>query len=113
MRLKKVFRFVVVSLLVFFGVIVVFLAISIAPVDRTIDRHSLYEAMVARIDTLRATGNEDTLTFFVGYGKANITPRHRTATAAPGRLAAGKSLCKIRPRQEILYPGRLTAPCRV
>ncbi|HEY5751002.1 MAG TPA: neutral/alkaline non-lysosomal ceramidase N-terminal domain-containing protein [Chryseolinea sp.] len=84
MRLKKVFRFVLISVLVFIGVIVVFLAISIAPVDRTIDRSSIYKAMVARIDTLRATGNEDTLTFFVGYGKANITPRHRTATAGYG-----------------------------
>ncbi|MBL0740198.1 neutral/alkaline non-lysosomal ceramidase N-terminal domain-containing protein [Chryseolinea lacunae] len=69
---------------VFLGLIVVFLAISIAPVDRTIDRQSLRNIMKGRIDTLRATGPEDTLTFSVGFAKESITPCHRTATAGYG-----------------------------
>ncbi len=70
-------------LLVFCGGIVLFVAVSVAPLDRSTPHDQPhYAAMMARIDSavqLRVT--EDSAALRVGFGKASITPHYPTATA--------------------------------
>jgi neutral ceramidase len=74
------------GLLIFLGVIVLFLLISVGPVDRTPAREfASYSAMMSRLDSAKNISVEKGLAgFSVGYSKINLTPDHRTATAGYG-----------------------------
>ena len=65
-------------------VILVLMAVTIAPLNRTVDRGPLIEKMDERIDNL----DPDTIgsgSFSVGYAKENLTPGYKTATAGYGK----------------------------
>jgi neutral ceramidase len=80
---KKILRFVLIAVLAIVLLLIVFVAVSVAPVDRTPAREysSVQEtlALLEKLDTLKvplASKN-----FSVGYAKVNLTPAQRTATA--------------------------------
>lgn len=80
--LKKILRFVWITLAVLIGCIVFFLAVSIAPIDRDVDRHEQLALMQERIKALvppKDSGEPGS--FRVGFAKESITPVQRTATA--------------------------------
>ena len=84
MSLKKILRFIA---MLFFGVlalIVLFLVVSIVPIDRTVDRSQLLTAMTNEIATLPEVLPAST-GFRVGHAKENLTPRYPTATAGYGK----------------------------
>jgi neutral ceramidase len=81
-----IFRRIGLGLVIFLGLIIIFLSISLGPVDRTPAQEfeSFYKRMQI-IDSLRTNKIEKPgKGFFVGYAKVNITPDHKTATAGYG-----------------------------
>jgi hypothetical protein len=81
MRIKKILRFLFISLLVLVSIIVVFVAVSVAPVDRTIDYTSLSDTMTNRIAAVDQTPIPSTSGFQIGYAKENLTPAYPVSTA--------------------------------
>lgn len=80
--MKKSFSVVVRILLVVLAVILVFLAVSVAPIDRTLPiDQPFYSEMMERIDSAVTPEGIDTSSLRVGFGKASITPAYPTATA--------------------------------
>jgi neutral ceramidase len=82
MLLKKFLRYFLFIVLSIIGLILIFLATAIAPVDRSLPlEHPYYQAMLESIkpQTTVARGN-----FSVGFAKENITPNHPTALAGYG-----------------------------
>lgn len=83
---KKILRFIVLAVLGIVVVLILFVAVSVAPVDRTSAKeHSSYRqtmTLLQKLDTLKipVAGKG----FSVGYGKVNLTPAQRTATAGYG-----------------------------
>lgn len=66
--------------------LILLVAVSIAPVDRTdVKTLASYEVMMERLDTLVIDFPEASNRFSVGYGKTNITPPKPIATAAYGK----------------------------
>jgi neutral ceramidase len=86
MVLKKILRILIIAILSILGALLVFVAISIAPVDRTPAQElPEYSAMMKRLDSLREQRNSEPLKkFSVGFSKVNLTPPFRTATAGYG-----------------------------
>lgn len=64
-------------------VLILFLVVSVAPVDKTLpEDQPFYASMLTRIDSLTlATRLTDTSMLKVGFGKKSITPSYPTATA--------------------------------
>ncbi|QOI97634.1 MAG: neutral/alkaline non-lysosomal ceramidase N-terminal domain-containing protein [Flammeovirgaceae bacterium] len=81
--MHKVFRVSVRVILGLLTVIILFLAVSIAPVERTLPVDQFfYNEMMSRIDSAVTRPEEtDTTALRVGFGKASITPAYPTATA--------------------------------
>ncbi|HYG19179.1 MAG TPA: neutral/alkaline non-lysosomal ceramidase N-terminal domain-containing protein [Ohtaekwangia sp.] len=76
--LKKVVRYLVISLLVFLGAVILFVAFSIAPVDRTPPKEqSFYQDMLGRITPQPVSRGG----LAVGYAVENLTPDQPTAFA--------------------------------
>jgi neutral ceramidase len=79
-------RKVLITLACIIAAILLFVAISVLPIDRY-DYHtkSFYHDMIIRLDSLddvkpiKASSN-----FYIGYAKVNLTPAHPTATAGYG-----------------------------
>ena len=68
------------------GFLVIFILISVAPVDRTpVYELPAYELMMDRIDALQINAPEPKHGFSVGYGKINMTPSEPIATAGYGK----------------------------
>lgn len=84
MVLKKILRFVVLLLSVLLGIVLLFIVVSVAPIDRGIDRTELYDAMAKGIDSLHHT-SDGLQGYSIGYSKVNLTPDHPTATAGYGK----------------------------
>jgi neutral ceramidase len=81
MKFKKVLRFLFISLLALAGVIIVFVVISVAPVDRTIDYTPLSDTMTHRIAAVDQMPIPSTKGFQIGYAKENLTPAYPVSTA--------------------------------
>jgi neutral ceramidase len=80
--IRKTLRFVFISLAALIGAILVFLLISIAPLNRTSYKEkSFYGEMMNRLDSLHKPVGHPQAGFNIGYAKESITPRHRVATA--------------------------------
>lgn len=81
MNFKKLLRFLFISLLVLMGLMIVIIAISVAPVDRTVDFTVLTDTMTRRIAAVDEVSIPSSKGFHIGFAKENITPSHPVATA--------------------------------
>lgn len=81
--MKKSVSVVVRILLGALVVILLFLAVSVTPIDRNLSSDQpFYSEMMARIDSVVTLPEEtDTAVLRVGFGKSSITPPYATATA--------------------------------
>ncbi len=81
MLIRKILRAFLISFAVVIGVLIIFVAVSVVPVDRTIDYSPLLDSMTRRIDAIV----EDTATvsngFSIGFSKVNLTPPFPVAPA--------------------------------
>lgn len=85
MAWKKIVRYILLTLVGIFGFLILFVMVSLAPVDRTpASELSSFTTMMRRLDTLeiRPAPGES---FSVGFGKSNITPSEPIATAGYGK----------------------------
>ena len=84
MSLKKILRVIAIFFIVVIGLVVLFFAVAVLPIDRSVDRTQLLAEMTKEMDTLPdvplSQGG-----FFVGHAKENLTPSHPTATAGYGK----------------------------
>lgn len=80
--IKKIF----IGVLIFVGLIIVFVLLSVLPIDRyDYRKQPFYKTMTERLDSLRPiNGQQNDKGFSIGYSKINLTPRQRTATAGYG-----------------------------
>jgi neutral ceramidase len=87
MTFKRIFRILVLSVLILVGLVLVFVAVSVAPTDRTkIEETRAFEVMKSQWEFLDSVGIPPaTHSFLIGYGKVNLTPDHPIATAAYGK----------------------------
>lgn len=83
---KKVLRIVLFAFLTLVGLLLLFVAFSVAPVDRTPAKEfSAYQEtreLLKRLDTAKVLSGAKQ--FSVGFAKVNLTPSHRTALAGYG-----------------------------
>lgn len=84
--MKAFLRYIILTLMGLIIFIILFVMVSIAPVDRA-DVKTLpsYELMMDRLDSLEVDFPEARNSFSVGYGKTNITPPAPIATAGYGK----------------------------
>ncbi|WP_133259681.1 hypothetical protein [Pseudochryseolinea flava] len=79
---RKIFRYILYFFLVVIAALVVFLAISIGPVDRTLpEDHAYYAEMLNSIET---QSPKEGHAYRVGYAKENFTPSKPTSLAGYG-----------------------------
>ncbi len=81
--IKKPLRFLGFLLIGIVGLLLVFVVVSVVPLDRSVDRDQLQEEMMARIDLIEHSEVKSD-GFSIGFAKENLTPPHRTATAGYG-----------------------------
>jgi len=84
MRLKRILRVILIVFIFCLGLLLLFLAVSVAPIDRSVDRKQLYTTMMNRMDTL-ARPVISHRGFSIGFAKENLTPSYPTATAGYGK----------------------------
>lgn len=84
MNFKRVLRVILIVLVVFVASLLLFIAVSVMPIDRDVNRDELLATMKNNIDTLKPKppGQNG---FSIGYSKINLTPPYRTATAGYGK----------------------------
>src|SRR5438045_1080971 len=84
--LIKVLRILLVVIVSTIVLVVLFLAVSIGPVNRTpVTQYEAYPIMMKRLDSLKTLPIPKPKTSFkVGFSKVNLTPSFRTATAGYG-----------------------------
>ena len=86
MVLKAIIRYTALTLAAIIGFLVIFIAVSIAPVDRDpMESLSSYDSMMGRIDSIDIRVLPPREGFSVGFGKVNITPAQPLATAGYGK----------------------------
>ncbi len=80
---KRILRFFLVLVLSVVAALLVFVVISVAPVNRTpIEEFSAYQEMTARLDSLDSLSIPKAKHYFsVGFAKENLTPKIPTTTA--------------------------------
>jgi neutral ceramidase len=85
--LKKILRIFLIFLISLAGIFVLFVAVSVAPVDRTPVTESVaYGIMMKRLDSLETvTVPRATKEISAGFSKVNLTPPFKTATAGYGK----------------------------
>jgi len=90
LMLKKFLRFIGLVFTAILCLIIVFVLISVGPVDRTpMEAFPSYQLMMDRMNDLELDIPDATKEFSVGFGKVNITPSRPMATAGYGnRLGA-------------------------
>jgi neutral ceramidase len=85
--LKRILKITAISLAVFLGLVLIFVVISVAPINRTpAQDFPAYSQMMNRLDSVESItipSAEKKIT--VGYSKINLTPPFRTATAGYGK----------------------------
>ncbi|MFZ6000265.1 MAG: neutral/alkaline non-lysosomal ceramidase N-terminal domain-containing protein, partial [Bacteroidota bacterium] len=86
MNLKKILRFVLILIGAIIGLLLIFIAVTVGPLDRTpAQQLPSYDLTMARLDSLKGFVIPKAKTgFFVGYSKVNITPTSPLATAGYG-----------------------------
>ncbi len=95
MILKKVFRFLLFALLAILFVVIVFIAVSVAPLNRDVDYQPLISEMSSRIESSTAkSSTSDTLGFQVGYASVSLVPAQRTPLAGYAKRR-GKTFSNI------------------
>jgi hypothetical protein len=96
-RLKKILRYVLLTLCTLVGALLLFIALSIIPIDRTPSREkTIYPEMMSRLDSLKTISiPKASRGFAVGYAVENLTPSFRTATAGYGNRM-GKDFSVVR-----------------
>lgn len=84
--LRKVLRALLTILVTVIGLLLLLVAFSVAPIDRTpAQRDTSYALMMKRLDSLKTLRfPKPEKGFSVGYSKVNFTPSFRTATAGYG-----------------------------
>ena len=84
--IRKTVRFVLIFITALVGAILLFLLISIVPLDRTpYKEKSFYGEMMSRLDSLlQKPPALPKASFNIGYAKESITPSQRVATAGYG-----------------------------
>jgi hypothetical protein len=94
--LKKLLRYVLLTLGIIIGVLLIFALAIIVPIDRTPAKDSLaYSVMMARLDSLKAIEIPKAKTSFrVGFGVSNLTPSAPTSTAGYGNRR-GKNFTSV------------------
>jgi hypothetical protein len=97
MMLKKILRIILLSSCVIIGLIVVFILISVAPVDRTpirdLPAYSTMMKKMSGLDSIRIPAAVHG--FRVGYSRVSITPAQHTALGGYGNRL-GKPFTSIR-----------------
>jgi neutral ceramidase len=85
--LKTILRITMIILSGITAAILILVIISVAPVDRTpAQEYPQYQVMMSRLDSLQSLKiPQAQRQFSVGYGKENLTPPFRTATAGYGK----------------------------
>lgn len=84
--LNKILRYIALAMLGIFVFLLIFILISVAPVDRTPVEETLsYQTMTNTLDDLEIKIPEAEKGFLTGFGKANITPAQPVATAGYGK----------------------------
>ena len=84
--MKTFLRYIFLTLIGVIAFLVLFVAVSVAPVNRTdVKTLPVYETMMERLDTLEIDFPSARNGFSVGYGKINITPPAPVATAGYGK----------------------------
>src|SRR5690606_21518114 len=81
--IKKLIRILLFSILALVAVVILFVLVSVIPVDRTpYYEKAFYAEMQFRLDSLQDVQvRESVNSFSAGYAKVNLTPPYRTATA--------------------------------
>lgn len=85
MKFKKPLRFLAISLLVLFGVVITILVIGVAPTDRTFNYTPLADSMTRRIAAVDEVPVPSPKGFQVGFSKVNLTPDHPVALGGYGK----------------------------
>lgn len=85
MKLRTLLRYLLLTLVGIVSFVILFVLLSIAPVDRTpIRALDAYTEMMHRLDTLTIDVPTPDHGFVVGFGKVNITPAQPVSTAGYG-----------------------------
>lgn len=85
---RKLLRYLLIFLLVFIGLIILFLAFSIAPINRSQPQeHAYYNEMLERITPQHALAKGK---LSVGFARENLTPSYPTALAGYGNRRGKK-----------------------
>src|SRR5687767_1516868 len=86
MNWRKILKIVLIALTAILGLLLVFILISVAPVDRTsAQEFPSYSLMMERLDSVKSISlTKSSQGFKVGFAKINLTPSKRTATAGYG-----------------------------
>lgn len=85
MILKRILRYALLTLIGIFGFFILFILVSVGPVDRTPARElPSYEAMMTRVGEVDLSIPRAEKGFSIGFGKASITPRTPIAMAGYG-----------------------------
>ncbi|MGC1240361.1 MAG: neutral/alkaline non-lysosomal ceramidase N-terminal domain-containing protein [Chryseosolibacter sp.] len=84
--MKTLLRYIFLTFIGITAFLVLFVAVSVAPVDRTHVRTlPAYQIMMGRLDTVTMNIPPAKHGFLVGFGKTNITPQEPIATAGYGK----------------------------
>jgi len=82
---KKIFRIVAWILGSLLTLILIFLAVSVVPIDRTpVYQSEAYQRMMERLDSLKISVQHASRGYAVGFAKENLTPSHPVALAGYG-----------------------------
>src|SRR5688500_17518183 len=86
MILRKVLRYILLTLVGVVAFFIILMIFSIAPVDRTTaDLLPSYDTTMKRIETLQVGLTTTSGSFSVGFGETNITPSEPIPTAGYGK----------------------------
>ena len=86
MVLKTLLRYFILTMIGFISFLVIFVALSVARVDRTPARElPSYREMMSRLDSVDVEFQNMNGGFSVGFAKSNITPAEPVATAGYGK----------------------------
>ncbi|HEY3402642.1 MAG TPA: neutral/alkaline non-lysosomal ceramidase N-terminal domain-containing protein [Ohtaekwangia sp.] len=96
MILRKILKVLLWSVGSLIAIIVLFLAISLVPIDRTsVLQSEAQQRMKDRLDSLKVSIHHSSQGYSVGFGKENITPAKPVALAGYGSRR-GKSYTSVR-----------------
>src|SRR5690606_33129483 len=85
MKLRTLFRYLLLTIIGIVSFVILFVLFSVAPVDRTpVTELDAYTQMMHRLDTLDIAPAKPDHGFVVGFGKVNITPAEPISTAGYG-----------------------------